>query len=133
METKDKYICSTNHYTHKDMLQFDKNRMWQSVARYDAIETIIKSSIPKISKETLKGILSSTVPDGVCCHHYSEGLGTLWSMIFDLTDINVDICFGSPVYNEWNKFNLSGPKNSRNIHAKFPDEKVAIPQFWNRV
>jgi predicted choloylglycine hydrolase len=128
-----KYLCSTNHYTSKDMIEFDNNRMWQSVARYNSIESGIKTAIPNVSEETLKGILSATVPDGVCCHYYTEGLGTLWSMIFDVTDVNVEICFGSPVYNPWHTFEIDMPPDSREYKAKFPNEEVENPIFWNRL
>lgn len=128
-----KYLCSTNHYTSKDMIEFDSNRMWQSVARYNAIESGIKTAMPNVSKETLRGILSTTVPDGVCCHYYTEYLGTLWSMIFDVTDINVEICFGSPVYNRWYTFGIDTPPDNREYDAKFPNEEVENPIFWKRL
>jgi predicted choloylglycine hydrolase len=132
-ESWKKYLCSTNHYTFDDMIQFDNNRMWQSVARYHAIESQIKTDVPVIGKETLRRILSATVPDGVCCHYYTEGLGTLWSMIFDVTDLNVEICFGSPVYNPWHTFGIETPFDSAEYHAKLPNEEVENPRFWTRL
>ena len=38
---------------------------------------------------TARGILSDLYPQGVCCHHYTDFLGTLWSAVFDLTDLKV--------------------------------------------
>ncbi len=131
--SKDKYLCSTNHYTIADMLEFDKNRMWQSAARYNAIQTRISDAIPKVTKDTLKEILSSPVPGGVCCHFYREGLGTLWSMVFDLTDLTVDICFGSPLYNEWNEFSFDTCIENKEFTAKFPDSPVQNPMFWSKL
>jgi predicted choloylglycine hydrolase len=132
-DSSKKFLCSTNHFTIEEMIEFDTNRMWQSVARYNAIESRIKNAIPRAGKETLRDILSATVPDGVCCHYYTEGLGTLWSMIFDVTDINVEICFGSPACNLWRTFKIEAPVDNREYNAKFPNEKVDNPGFWNRL
>ena len=45
-------------------------------------------------------------------------------MIFDLTDINVEVCFGAPTHNDWHKFTLDDPVGVKEYHVKFPDKKV---------
>jgi predicted choloylglycine hydrolase len=87
----DQYIHSTNHYTLPGMKQYDTKRMANSVERYDAISRGIGKA-PKVDAEVLRSILSKSLPDGVCCHYYSDWLGTLWSMIFDLTEIGRASC-----------------------------------------
>ena len=55
---------------------------------------------------------------------YSDGFGTLWSMIFDLTDGEVEICFGAPGFNPWYTFTLDGTDATKEYNAKFPDKKM---------
>lgn len=128
----DQYICSANHYSLSDMIEHDTGRMWHSVTRYKAIEGRIKASSPNITKDTVRRILSDPVPAGACCHHYRDGMGTLWSMLFDPMNGMVDICFGSPHVNHWRAFDFSGPVGVVDYKAELPDEP-AEPYFWNRV
>lgn len=40
---------------------------------------------------------------------YNDGFGTLWSMIFDLTQGSVDVCFSAPTHNKYRSFDLADP------------------------
>ncbi|HOU84464.1 MAG TPA: C45 family autoproteolytic acyltransferase/hydrolase [Spirochaetota bacterium] len=132
IESKKQYIHSTNHFTLNGMVQETTRRMKHSIKRYDAIDKRINKSIPKVSYSDIKEILSDKMPDGVACHHYSETLGTLWSLIFDLDECRADICFGSPQVNEWHSFNLSSEQNETHYEAKLPDE-LADPSIWGNI
>lgn len=132
--TPDQFVCATNQYTLPAMLEYDTNRMRQSVDRYIAIQAGIRVSSPKVSRETLRNILTPKVPDGLCCHYYKDGLGTLWSMIFDITEGAVEICFGSPQVNPWRRFDLSGEPGATQYKAVLPNEQVSEPQkFYGRL
>lgn len=126
--TPDQYVCATNHYTLPSMQAYDANRMRQSVDRYKAIQAGIGASSPKVSRETLRKIITAKVPDGTCCHYYKDRLGTLWSMIFDLTQGTVEICFGSPQANPWRSFDLSGEPGITFYKSILPNEQVPEPQ-----
>lgn len=130
----DAYLCATNHYTLPAMMPYDTGRMRQSVTRYRTIESRIKSAVPHVNKDTIRGILSEPMPEGVCLHHYSSGLGTLWSMIFDVTDTTVEICFGAPssTRNSWHTFGLQGSVGVTEYQAHLPDERAG-PGFWERL
>ena len=125
-------LISTNHYTLPDMLQFDTNRRLQSVVRYEAIKSHLEDAIPKISKKTIRDLLSEPMPKGTCCHHYEDFLGTLWAMIFDLNDRNVEICFGAPSRNKWTQFGLRDPVGQREYAATLPYEP-ANPGIWRKM
>lgn len=117
-----KYLCATNHFTSDEMLKHDNARYWDSVARYTAMKLRINESIPNVNKYTLKGILADLMPLGICCHYYKHRLGTLWSVIYDVTDVNMEVCFGSPRMNRWYTFNLSSPMNKEKYFAVLPNE-----------
>lgn len=129
--TIDTYVCSTNHYTLEGMESFVKNRMRHSVDRYN---TIVKNLDTQniLTKKELSQILSKHMPEGLTCHYYNEGLGTLWSMLFDVTESKVEICFGSPVINKWSTFDINSNSGVTEYNAKLPIEK---PQnsTWERI
>jgi predicted choloylglycine hydrolase len=133
-ELRDQFLWATNHYTLPGMLPYDTGRMRQSVMRHRSIELHIRSAVPHANRDSLRGLLSEPMPKGVCLHHYSHGLGTLWSMIFDVTDTRVEICFGAPSSpkNSWHTFGLQGPTGSTEYKAHLPD-KPAAPGFWKRL
>ncbi|MHA1368053.1 MAG: C45 family autoproteolytic acyltransferase/hydrolase, partial [Candidatus Heimdallarchaeota archaeon] len=79
-ETEDKILHSTNHYVLPKMKQYEKYAYAQ----------------PNITKETIRKILSTEIYDGVCCHYYKDFMGTLFSIIFDVTELKAEVCFGAP-------------------------------------
>lgn len=125
------YLCATNHFKGKQMQKYDNGRYWDSVARYQAMELRINDAIPYVDKKSIKDIQSDFIPLGTCCHHYSSRFGTLWSVIYDLTDINLEVCFGSPKANDWHIFDLIGSFYKNKYLINLPDsEKKPI---WKKL
>jgi predicted choloylglycine hydrolase len=122
----EEYLIATNHYRLGDLPQYNKKEgvMGHSTARYRAIESSIKEDSPKVTRETFRDVLTREIPDGCFCPYYSYNLGTLRSMIFDLTDGNVEVCFGAPTHNDWHKFALDDPVGVKEYKVRFPDKKV---------
>jgi predicted choloylglycine hydrolase len=128
-ETPKKFIHATNHYNLPEMIQYDLGRRWHSVVRYQAIESRLRAAIPNVDKEDLRKLLTDLMPAGVCGHHYSEGFGTLWSIIYDLTERKAEIALGSPATNPYRSFGLNDPVGKTTYVAKFPDV-TADPVMW---
>ncbi len=126
----DRYVCSANHYTLPQLMKHDTGRTKHSILRYDAIKSRLETAGSNVTKDLLRNILSDTMPDGVCCHHYSDGMGTLWSIIFDPMNVEAEICFGSPAVNGWRIFGLTGGQGTSDYSASLPN-KPAEPGFWN--
>ena len=124
------FVCSTNHYILSEMQPYVKNRMQQSVDRYNAITKTLSSE--NISRDDLKKLLSTKMPEGLACHHYEDGLGTLWSILYDIENVKAEICFGSPVVNKWYNFDLNTPEGSREFKAFLPNED-SIAQIWRQI
>jgi hypothetical protein len=116
------------------MIPHDICRMRQSVTRHRAITQRLEDAVPHVDAGTMRAILSEPMPEGICTDHYSEGLGTLWSMIFDLTEGTVEICFGAPSSerNAWHSFGLSDPVGETTYAAHLPDAPAA-KGFWQRL
>jgi len=87
-----------------------------------------------VSKESIRGLLSTPVPEGVAMQHYSSGLGTIWSMIFDITAGTVDVCFGGPSSprNRWRTFGLHDTAGTTDYPAVLPNQP-APPGLWVRM
>jgi len=128
------YLCATNHYTLPSMKPYDVSRRRESVARQRRIRARLRDAVPHVDKETVRSILSEPAPEGVYLQHYSSGMGTLWSMVFDVTGETVEICFGAPgsERNAWRTFGLGDPAGQTTYTAHLPD--VPAPTgFWGRL
>jgi predicted choloylglycine hydrolase len=127
--SEDKCLFSTNHYTlPKTMKSNELNCgiIGQSRKRYQLLASNLNAA-SEVRKEALRTILSRKFPQGLCDHYYSQGFGTVWSLIFDLTSINADICFGAPTHNKWHSFALNEPGGVKEYPAVFPDAKGKWP------
>ncbi len=128
--SESKCLSSTNHYA---LAATVKSNMLNcgiinnSRKRYQLLESALGDAAPRITKETLRTILSKSYPNGVCDHYYSEAFGTLWSAIFDLTSLKADICFGAPTHNKWRSFTLNEPVGVTESPAIFPDARNEWP------
>jgi predicted choloylglycine hydrolase len=124
------FFCSANHYTLPEMQVHVRNRMQHSVDRTQAMMKALESG--PVDKAALMKLLSSKMPEGMACHFYNEGLGTLWSVLYDVDEGKADICFGSPLVNPWHSFDLNTPEGIKTYQALLPDEE-ASPSNWARV
>jgi predicted choloylglycine hydrolase len=122
------YLISTNHYTLPEKIKYNKYvNNWlllNSKTRYERIKSEFNSDMPSISQDTMKNILSNEIPNGVCAYYHKDCFGTLWSMIFDLTDETVEISFGPPSHNKWNVFDFKTLENSEGYLAQFPESFI---------
>lgn len=121
--SEDTCLFSTNHYTLPATLRSNELNcgiIEQSRKRYQLLASNLRAT-SEINKEALRTILSRKFPKGLCDHYYSEGFGTVWSLLFDLTSIEADICFGAPTHNKWHSFTLNEPGGIKEYPAVFPD------------
>ncbi|MFW9889835.1 MAG: hypothetical protein ACFFER_16725, partial [Candidatus Thorarchaeota archaeon] len=69
--------------------------------------------------------------DGLAGQYYTDYFGTLFSLIFDLTDLKVDVCFGIPTHNRWqNPITFDGPIGVTHFKAIFPDKSIECDELW---
>jgi predicted choloylglycine hydrolase len=133
-ESSEQFVCATNHFTFPELHAYSAKRRCESVTRRQTIEARLENGIPQVDREMIRSLLSETFPQGVCLHHYAAGLGTLWSTIFDVTGITLEVCFGAPSSerNPWHSFGLQDPIGVVEYQAHLPDQP-AKPGFWDRV
>jgi predicted choloylglycine hydrolase len=75
--SQEPFLWATNHYMLPEMIPYDTSRRKESLRRHKTIASRLRSTIPHVSKDTIRGIISEPIPKGLCMHHYSSGLGTL--------------------------------------------------------
>ncbi|WP_342478191.1 C45 family peptidase [Paenibacillus sp. FSL H7-0350] len=125
-------VLSANHYTLPSMQLHNQQVMENSWTRYDALRAaLMDDNTPINPVAAMKAAAGREYPEGICCHHYSEGLGTLWSMVCDNTARELHICFGSPQLNGWRTFGFHDPAGMRVFEAVLPD-KPSAEGFWTR-
>jgi predicted choloylglycine hydrolase len=125
-------VIATNHYNLPEMKPYDLGRMWNSLLRFRAIQNRLEAMGNQVTFEGIRAILSDLIPQGVCCHHYTDYLGTLWSEVIDVTAGTVEVCFGAPTHNPWHTFNLNSPAGVTEYSVQLPDEQ-ADPAFFRKL
>lgn len=106
------YLFSVNHFRQPETQKFNRlNRgiINHSRTRESLITRWYEANAQRISKQDIQRLFAIEHPAGLCNHFYNEYFGTLWSMIFDVTQGSVDVCFGAPTHNEYHPFGLDDP------------------------
>lgn len=115
----EQYLHSTNHAHLPKTKQLCPVVMEHSACRYDYISEYMKQA-DKLTANDLKALLLAEYPNGLCCHWYEEFFGTVRSMVFDVTDGTVDICWGGLAENDWTSYSLENglAETGRTIRIK---------------
>lgn len=124
------FLFSVNHYRLREMQQFNRlnsGLISHSTQRSNVISKLLESKAPRIRKKDVRGLLSTTHPAGLCNHYYSDGFGTLWSVIYDATSSEAEACFGAPTHNEYREFGFDDPMGVREYAAIAPISKERLP------
>lgn len=136
-KTEDKILHSANHYVLPEMVQYKKYAIeWvleNSQSRYDSIKSALMKEQPNITKETIRKILSTEIYEGVCCHYYKDYMGTLFSIIFDLTDLKTEVCFGAPTHNKWHSFSFDDAVGVKTFDAILPNKSIKLDKFGIKI
>lgn len=125
------FLSSTNHIHMEELKKHSPKSMRNSVSRYELLEKELGQN-NKISKAFIRKLLSTKYPEGLCCHYYDEFFGNLRSIIFDVEDISVDICFGSPALNDWYSFNFES-KDDFGEYSFILEKENAAKDFYDMI
>lgn len=129
------FIFSGNHYRLPKMKKYQKFAgdwiLVNSKKRCEVIDAALKNAQPRVDADVLRRLLSKEVYEGVSGHYYTDYFGTLFSMIFDLTDLTVDVCFGSPTHNDWKgPMSFDDAMGVTFYNAVFPDKSIKTDKLW---
>lgn len=121
-ENPETFLSATNHVVLPELKKYELMKIENSSIRNKRIHETL-SAQHKVSKASLKKLLSTSYPEGLCCHYYPEFFGTLRSMIFDCENKTVEVAFGSPQANRWHTFPVA-KLPTENITVSLPIEKA---------
>lgn len=62
-------------------------------------------------------------------HNYKENFGTVHSVLFNLTDRQLEFSFGSPLQNKLYKINVGDNFSKTRLPVKFENRNYG-PDFW---
>jgi predicted choloylglycine hydrolase len=125
--SQEAFLSVTNHALLDDIKPYEKMIIENSVVRNQRIMEMFTEK-KQLTKNDMKVLLSTSYPEGLCCHYYKEFFGTLRSMIFDVNDKTIEMTFGSPQANEWRTFFVE-PLKMQEIEIILPQEKAG-PDFY---
>ena len=137
-DSNENFIYSGNHYLLPEMVKYqefagNEKTDWilhNSKKRCDLIQNTLSNKVPEITKETIRDLLSKEIYDGLCGHYYKDYFGTLFSIIFDLSDLTADVCFGAPTHNPWQKpFTFDIPNGITEYDAIFPNKSIKLDEI----
>lgn len=127
-------LIATNHYVSHEMKEFDEPHFWHSEMRYSSVWNSLLRDAPTINDDKMKKLMSTPYPYGPCCHFYSSGMGTLRSMIFDVSEKKVKVSFGPPDLNPWYEVDMDAPIGLKEIVCKYDNVEIEDPeQFWREM
>ncbi|MGG1632999.1 C45 family autoproteolytic acyltransferase/hydolase [Paenibacillus sp. NRS-1760] len=127
-------LVSTNHYVSHEMKEFDEHHFWHSEMRYSSVLNSLLRDAPYINDEKIRNLMSTPYPNGPCCHFYSSGMGTLRSMIFDVTEKKLKVSFGPSDMNPWHVIDFDAPIGIQEIICDYNNEIIENPeQFWREM
>ncbi|TKI79976.1 C45 family autoproteolytic acyltransferase/hydolase, partial [Bacillus mycoides] len=126
-EESDAFIVSTNHAVSSPIQKLNNRKLEQSTKRYHILHEHLNRN-EQVSMESLKGLVEEEYPIGVTVHNYEEWFGTLHSVLFDLQDRTLNICFGSPLLNEWYSLKVGEILPFSEVNVNFKNKNYA--DFW---
>ncbi|MGG5735602.1 MULTISPECIES: C45 family autoproteolytic acyltransferase/hydolase [Bacillus cereus group] len=121
------FIVSTNHAVSSSIKKLNNRRLEQSTKRYQILQDYLNQG-EQISKDSLKSLVECEYPKGLTVHNYEEWFGTLHSVLFDLKDRTLNICFGSPLLNGWYSLKVGESLPFSEVNVNFKNSKYT--DFW---
>lgn len=136
-ETK-KLLYATNHFESEKLAARKYYCPKNSLLRYDAVEqSLQKKRVEhglKISEDDVKELLTQSLPSGVYCNYYEDGMGTMWSILFHPEQKKIEVCFGGSNQNQWKVYDFNEKvKNEIQKYNFMLQSEIAPDGFWNNM
>ncbi|MBO1581683.1 C45 family peptidase [Bacillus sp. XF8] len=125
-DTQD-FIVSTNHAASSTIKKINNRKLEHSSNRFHVLHDCLVQN-EYISMEALKNLVEREYPAGLTVHNYQEWFGTLHSLLFDLHERTIDVCFGSPLLNKWYSLKVGEELPFSEVDVNFVNQLYA--DFW---
>ncbi|MFH7829495.1 C45 family autoproteolytic acyltransferase/hydolase [Bacillus luti] len=121
------FIVSTNHAVSSSIQKLNNRKLEQSTKRYHILHEHLNRN-EQVSMESLKRLVEREYPTGLTVHNYEEWFGTLHSVLFDLHNRTMNICFGSPLLNDWYSLKVGESLPFSEVNVNFKNKTYT--NFW---
>lgn len=125
---KQSYLCATNHVLLDTLKSFEPEVLNNSINRLKTIQAFVEKR-QSITLDDLKTLLLTQYPNGLCCHDYESFFGTTKSMIMDLNDGTINVCWGGQQENDWRTYNFEEPFEDT-IQTVHIQQESMEPEFF---
>ncbi len=128
-ESAEPFGFSVNHYRQPRMIEFNKlncGMLRHSQLREALIRKWFAQHGSNLTKQHVQELLAREHPKGLSNPFYNDGFGTLWSILFDITQGSVDVCFGAPTHNQYRRYDLTDPVGITQVPATIPISKTRL-------
>lgn len=106
-DSSDPYVLSMDNNSIEQMKNLNLKYPINSIIRGRAAEDYLNNNLP-LDLDTIKELLNRKYPNGLYMPYYSQGMGTMWSMVFCPESKSAYIRFGSN-QTKWHTFNFDTP------------------------
>jgi len=127
IEGNEAFIVSTNHAVSSTIKKLNNRKLEHSSKRFQVLHNNLVQK-EYISMEKLKELVENEYPAGLTVHNYQEWFGTLHSLLFDLHERTMDVCFGSPLLNKWYSLKVGEGLPFSVVDVNFVNRPYA--DFW---
>jgi predicted choloylglycine hydrolase len=120
-KTAEQYLVAANHFCRIEFpIHAKQVPDSHSTGRYEKLTAWLKENLCQITVNGIKVFLDRDWDTGISFYVPEHKIGTLWSMVFNVTAGTVEIRFGPPPHNGWYSLDLSGPVGVCEYTVGFP-------------
>lgn len=102
------HLHATNHALLPELAGLEPLAMENSLIRCKTMEDYLKQEGP-FTITQLKQFLLTPYPQGLSCPYYNDFFGTTKSMVIDVADGSMYLCWGGREENGWQHFSINSP------------------------
>lgn len=125
------YVTATNHPLFAEVERLEPRKLNHSVIRHRLLNDMLEKQ-DLVGKQDLKAMVETEYPHGLTVHNYRQWFGTLHSVLFDLEERSLDVCFGSPLMNPWYTLRMGEQLPFAKVNVQV-EHREAGPDFWKLV
>ena len=127
----ERYMCATNHILLPELKQYEQNAMRNSVQRYSTLCAFLDGA-KGVTADDIKRLLLDAYPAGMCCHDYENFFGTTKSIVMDVSEGILSVCWGGLEENGWVSARVDEPLEARVRDVQIVQEGLG-PEFFEMI
>lgn len=125
---KRQFLCGTNHIAIRSFQNREPTAMHNSIVRYEKLSAFAEAK-DRYEEAEIRDFLLKKYPDGMTAHYYSEGFGTIKSVVLDTVENRFSICWLGEKENGWQDYYVDQTPGNR-VEEKRVTEENPTPEFF---